>query len=102
MKDEGITWSGVAAFNDHLIRAFFGFGMGWVLWQMQSPEWPFFGLFGILCAIGGAIRLLKALRALFRMASRARKLGNFRKKGNAPKVNRKATEKDLKARGLMR
>lgn len=99
---EDIGWKPIFEFSDHMLRALAGFGLGWLLWQMNGPDWPFFIFFAGCCAVGGAIRLLKALLVLVRLLGRARELGSFRKKGKAPKADRLATEAELKAQGLFR
>jgi len=101
MTDD-IGWKPVLEFSDHMVRASAGFGLGWLLWQMNGPVWPFFIYVAVCCALGGVVRLLKALGVLMRLFVRAIKLGGYRKKGNAPKADRLATEAELKARGLFR
>ena len=97
-----IGWKPVIEFGDHMVRASAGFGLGWLFWEMNGPDWPFFIFFAVCCAVGGLIRLWMAFRVLLRLLGRARKLGSFRKKGKTPKADRLATEAELKARGLFR
>lgn len=101
MTDD-IGWKPVIEFCDHMVRASAGFGLGWLLWEMNGPDWPSFIFFAVCCAAGGAVRLLKAFWVLVRLFGRAWKLGGFRKKGKAPKADRQATEAEMRARGLFR
>ena len=98
---EDIGWKPLLEFNDHMLRALAGFALGWLLWQLQSPEWPFFIFFALMCALGGLIRFCRALWVLVRIALHARKMRGYRGKGAAPKADKRVTKDQLKAKGLV-
>lgn len=97
-----VGWKPILEVFDHLWRSALGFGMGWFLWSMNGPDWPFFIIFAALCALGGAIRLVKALWVLVRVILRNRDHARYRRQGADPKADKLADVADLKRRGLIK
>ena len=98
----GVGWKPKTEIFDHFWRAALGFGMAWLLWWMHGPDWPFFILFAMLCALAGAIRLGKALWVLVRVILRNRETAEYSRQGVKPRADRPADVADLKRRGIIK
>lgn len=98
----GVGWRPYVEVLDHLWRAALGFGMAWLLWWMNGPDWPFFILFAALCALAGAIRLGKVLWVLVRVILRNRENAQYSRQGVKPRADKLPGVDDLKRRGLIK
>ncbi|WP_299587666.1 hypothetical protein [uncultured Tateyamaria sp.] len=89
--------------NANALRACGGFGMAYVAWKgFAGPEWAIFGYVAACCAVGGAIRTVKAVFNMIRFIPRIGKRARFKSKGVDPKADAMAQSSDLKKRGLMK
>lgn len=101
MSDD-ITLTNIGKFSGLCLRATFGFGGGWLFWQMAVPGYELIALFAFAWAVGGAICAAQALYHLVKMILRLRKMAAFKRKGVDPKADPIASGADLKAKGLTR
>jgi hypothetical protein len=101
MSDD-IGWKPVLEINLNFLRAILGFGLGWWMWNLSSPEWLLFGFVAVVAAIAGAKRFIQALWGVSRLILRRIKLKRYRRQGARPKADTLAQENDLRARGLIK
>lgn len=88
--------------NLNMLRACLGFGLGWLAWQLHSPDLFLMGPVAIVCAAAGAWRLVQGLFGYARILFRGgRELKRFEKKGGKAQADGLASEKDLRKRGLL-
>jgi hypothetical protein len=97
-----LGWQPVLEINSNLLRAALGFGLGWLAWQLHSPDFFYFGFVAAMCVVGGVIRLVKGLWGILCLIKRQRKLSGYRRKGTTPKADRVAGDDDLRKAGLLK
>lgn len=88
--------------NLNCLRGCLGVGLGWVFWQITSPEFFLFGWVAIVCGVAGVWKFGEGLWGLAELIKGQRKLATYKRKGSDPKADATAKTSDLKKAGILR
>lgn len=75
----------IGLININFLVASAGFWLAWVFWQLAIPGLEFIRLLSVICALGGIKSTSAALRLMWKLYAKERKIKSLKAQGSAPK-----------------